>query len=587
MNSINGSALTQNSKLNGSGKRIFLPLIMFLIIANVFTIAFISREKDLYCWDNLNYWMKFTQLGEYFFKNPVLAIKSVIYSVREDDYNYLPAFLLLPFNVLLGSSRLAYILAIVNGYAFAAVVSFVFLKRRLCAVFNIDSVIIAVIAIGMMALSPNFWHPIFSGYLDVGGIILINSILILHLRDPFPKQRISTFLTIATLITALILFRRWYAYWGLGYYVALLMEICAGAVLSRAFTFKAIVKDLYRVFLQIISSVAILFIVAPTFSHRIISTNYADIYSAYKQSGSISEASLFVMTRFGLIWVSLFVIGAILAIRDIRTRKFSIFLLIQWVVIFIAFTRTQDFDRHQLYLLLPTIYIFSSMFVIKLVSEGYRFKSFALSVISALLILNFLPVFNPERFSYQRVLVPFVTNIQHPAYVRKDIKEVDMLLNTLENILSGPNDRVYILSSSYLLNFNMLDSAYLSLGRYRDVARKILPTHDIDKRDGFPVGLLKADYVVVGDPIQYHMNPQDQRVVGIPAEMILSHRDIGTSFDKLPYEFTLSHDVKVFIYKKVQPFSNEQLNSLSDALKSYYPDREEIYGIKLNSDHKK
>jgi hypothetical protein len=164
--------------------------------------------------------------------------------------------------------------------------------------------------------------------------------------------------------------------------------------------------------------------------------------------------------------------------------------------------------------------------------------------------------------------------------VRNDANEIDRMLTTLEELANAQGDRVYVLASSDTFNCSILLNAYLTLNRYENIDHYIKWTHDVDKRDGFPQKFLKAKYVLVGVPIQYHLKPADQRVIGIPAELILSRKGIGTSFHKLPYEFTLDGGVKVYIYEKIKPFSDADIESLSSMFKKYYPDRKKIYEIK-------
>ena len=101
----------------------------------------------------------------------------------------------------------------------------------------------------------------------------------------------------------------------------------------------------------------------------------------------------------------------------------------------------------------------------------------------------------------------------------------------------------------------------------------------MDKFEGFPQELLTARYVIVTDPIQYHLRPGDQRVVGIPAELIVTGKNIGTSFVKLPYEFFLDGGVKCYLYKKIKEFDRSDLTMLSQMFRNYYPDRPNIYHI--------
>jgi len=519
-------------------------------------------------------------MKEGFDKHPVETLKTVIYSIREDDYNQLPAFILMPFSYLFGQGRVAYILSIVNIFAFSAAISFVLLHRSLCKSFAYNSIFVPAIPVVVLLLSPNFWLPVLSGFVDVGGILLINLILLLYFNRPFSEQRKRDFIFIAFLIPMLILFRRWYAYWGLAFYITLIIYTILNSLITRPINVKDLVKVLIKIFFQIVVSIVFLFIIAPTFSHRIFATNYADIYSAYRHSSTLLQSFIFILGRFGLFFFTLFLIGAITLILDKKTRNLSLFLVIQWVIIFWSFSRTQDFDSHQLYLLLPTMYLFVSLLITKLIIEGKHFRIPLITLLIIMSILNFLPVFSSTKSFDNKKFGPLFTNMQHYPYLRNDIQEFDKIFNALNGLLSSPKDRVYVLASSAILNSNMMNNAFLSLHRYRSICLKILTTHDIDKRDGFPQELLDAKYVIVADPIQYTERPKDQRVIGIPAELILSHIGIGASFEKLPYEFTLDGNVKVYIYKKIKSFNKSDLFSFSKTLRSYYPDRSYIFEYK-------
>src|SRR6185295_6404972 len=97
------------------------------------------------------------------------------------------------------------------------------------------------------------------------------------------------------------------------------------------------------------------FAAAPTFAHRAAKTDYTDLNSAYRFSANLFQTFEAIVKNFGLFYFSLFVLGAAWAIIDTRTRRFAIFLLIQWLITFALFGRTQDFEYHHLYLLLPAI----------------------------------------------------------------------------------------------------------------------------------------------------------------------------------------------------------------------------------------
>ena len=565
-------------KANKNKQSLFAAGIFF-IIANLFAVYFINQERFLYYWDFLAYWNKYTYLSEHFIGDTLSTIETVFWSIRENDYNHLAAFFLVPFGLLFGTSRLAYILSIVNIFALPAAISLVVLHRKLSEAQGYTSSFLFLIPIGVILLSPNFWDPILLGFVDVGGIFLTNLILLRYLKNSYSKQSMRDLLLIALLIPMPVLFRRWYAYWGVAFYFVLFIEICLTALLTRPFDIKESVKTLLKFLAQVSVSAVFFFTAAPTLARRILGSNYSDLYSAYRTSTNLFQSFEVVLRNFGLFYFALFVCGAVIATIDKKTRKFAIFLLAQWLVIFILFARTQDFDTHQLYLLLPPVLLFSSLFLTRLANAMKNFKILTISSVTLILFLNFLTAFTVKEFRNRWVPPQLLTYIRHTPLVRNDINELKRILAVLAKLLVDPQDRVYILASSDALNSNILDSAYLSFNSYKDVSKRIYKTHNIDKRDGFPQELLDAKYVMVGDPAQYHMNPKDQRVVGVPVKMFLEQTGIATSFLKLPYEFKLDKDVKIFIYKKIKPIRDSDAAYLSEMLRSYYPDRENVYKI--------
>ena len=90
---------------------------------------------------------------------------------------------------------------------------------------------------------------------------------------------------------------------------------------------------------------------------------------------------------------------------------------------------------------------------------------------------------------------------------------------------------------------------------------------------GFPNSSLRLNMWSWGNPIQYHLNPNDQRVIGILGDPILQQKGIGASYVKLPYEFTLDNHVKAFIYEKKFPFRTTDIEDLINRFISYYPDK--------------
>jgi hypothetical protein len=92
-----------------------------------------------------------------------------------------------------------------------------------------------------------------------------------------------------------------------------------------------------------------------------------------------------------------------------------------------------------------------------------------------------------------------------------------------------------------------------------------------------PRQFLDAAYVVVASPIQYHLRPEDQRVIGVFARELIQGTGIGRSFQRLPDEFTLEGGVTVSIFKKNRPLEQADLDAIADEFQGYYPDKRDIF----------
>ena len=146
--------------------------------------------------------------------------------------------------------------------------------------------------------------------------------------------------------------------------------------------------------------------------------------------------------------------------------------------------------------------------------------------------------------------------------MRKDFAEINNLYNDLASIMK-PEDYVYFLSSSDILNEDMINN--FKIPRKADF--NISGVHHIDKRDGFPVHFFEANYVVVADPIQTHVERDGQRVITEIAQDILN--DKVKNLTKIR-TYTIEEGVKLNLYHKDSSYSQEYLKDLKNRFKNYY-----------------
>lgn len=159
--------------------------------------------------------------------------------------------------------------------------------------------------------------------------------------------------------------------------------------------------------------------------------------------------------------------------------------------------------------------------------------------------------------------------------VRDDLGELARLLRELDALTKTRDDKVYVLSSSVVLNEGIVGDAHLVDSTLPDFGDRILPSSHVDQRDGFPWGLALARYVVLAEPIGYHLDPADQRVIGVPAQAILTGATIGRSYARLPGEVLLDAGTRVSIFERTRELAKQDFDALGEAIRHPVAERTE------------
>jgi hypothetical protein len=558
-----------------------LLFLSVVLCVNIFVIYFIKQERYIYFWDWSFYCSQYQNLRNLFANDPINALQTLWNSIRNEDHNFLSVLFLMPFNFhLFGNDRLAYILAITNIFFLPSALLFIFLLRKIIPDnYETHQLVTPLIIFINAILLPQFWIPILSGYYDIAGVFLILLILYLYRKESFEQQRVLNLLTIGFLLTFLILLRRFYAYWVVSFFMAVIIEKFIFTFQQHRFSFKHHFIIYRNLAIVSLISLLLFFSLAGPIAQRMLETNYADIYSAYKRGVSFFNFFRSFYNYFGAFTVLIFITGIVQSIANKKTRYFALFLMIQFISIILLFTRVQDFDPHHYYLLIPAMVIFISLSVVMVYSHFNKklYKFLFVSGYIVILLLNFSVVFIPKVFGNYTKTAFWLPGIRHYPLVRNDLGEMDNLLKTLQNLSESNNDLIYVVSSSGILNDEILKNS-CSLSKM-NICNNILQSSHVDKRDGFPMQFLSAHYIVITDPIQYQFKPENQRVIGILADEVLQQNEMYSHYKKLPYGFSLDNNVRVYIYEKSKPYTGKELDRLSQTFISFYPGKKELFEI--------
>jgi hypothetical protein len=580
-------SFTRSDRFKGRVIEVALAAAVFSLLL-LFVARYVRQERVIYFWDSAGYHNFYINLGQSFTRNPFSAVSSVFRSMRESDYNLLPTLFQMPFRLAFGPGRLAYILSIAVIFVFPSIVIFPYVMRTLSGIreeLNArDEAGFTLSCILAFTFLPVLWGPVLFGSVDAGGLFIILLVLMLYFRADLVDHTFWSLVSTGLLLCALVLYRRWYAYWVVGFFGAVAISEglkCAGNRERRAH-YKVIVKNV--LILGAVSFLSFALIAAPI-AKKMLTTDYGDIYSAYRSSHPFLHNLAALYHHFGLLTILMAGFGIVLSARNEKRRPVVFFLCVQFAITFVLFARTQDFvisSRGQyvgvqhFYWALATVAVFLAFFVqdLFLRVESRAGKAAVLAVVVAASLANFSVTFLPRAGGVLRAFDFALPNARQYPAVRTDLDQVQALLSTLDDLSKDSSEStIYILASSFTLNSSVAQEGCLLLAPpHPALSQKIAQTNDVDKRDGFPVEFLRARYVVLTIPFGYHLAPQDQKVIGVLADQLVEGEGIGSSYEKLNYEFRLEDGSSAFIYRKTRPLDPAAVKALLDQFTEFYPE---------------
>jgi hypothetical protein len=557
--------------------RILLVSLWLLLAAcaNIFAVWFVSKEQYIYFWDFAEYWHD-TSLMVYMLRRaPLGAISKLLYSIRHYDYNYLPTIPLTIPMMLFGETRLIYILSIVNIYAIPAAYVLTAATTAIAksARFPHLEILHFLVPFALLTL-PAFWVPILRGYPDVGGVVLISGILFFYFRNQPKRLENGESIVCGVLLAALLLFRRWYGFWAVSFMVLLPLDAALALWDEPSINFRSFWKTYRPAALIVLSFCIVVAGIAWPLVLHMITTPYRDLYSAYRGSGSLLESSNEAAKFYvGAFVCSAFAVSVAVLVISRTLSRLALFLLAQLVLILALFERIQGLSWQHFYLFTPTIAIVLGLALAVIANAVSWFTAATYSLIA---IMAFGPVFSLNRGPFAGFRDDIAPRGRCNPLIRHDLAELRRLLASLERYDSQTGGTVYVLASSGIINSALLWEANLSLDANYRVTGRILRTADVDRRDGFPLQLLNSEYVLVAVPIQYHLKPEAQHMIELPAEALLKRRNIGNAFEMLADSFLLDDHVKVYLFRRVRPITKAELGELEGECKRVYTDVPEI-----------
>ena len=464
----------------------------------------LDRRSFVYIWDYFNYINKQYSTEAAFLQGPAAGFQYIFGSFAEDYTNFITLFLDFPFCL---SDR--------TGDSFA-----------FCQVFSILPMLLVLLAgltikVGQMLRVKNrFWYFLIgmtwmvtypwlrmSAMLsqpDWFGLIFGFSILLLTLDFRFEKLEPVRFCLLFLATAAIILSRRWYLYFVVGYYFAYaVLVLVSSARIARAGQKKqALLQVRNLVLFGLMSMVAMLILLWPMV-RKILGFDYAGRYSYYNFGGIALELAAQTL-RIGLLNFILIGLGLWFAAKR-RLPALPCLAGAELLISLLLFIRVQNSGSHQMLLFLPgwlLLFLTGAAALAEGIQKHRGLKLFywvftlvfAVSVRCSPLTVIAMPGFLVDHFPL-KAASEFV-RLDKLIYDRKDLPQIKAIANWIDTHCAEGE-------LSYMIPHDMLycpDHFKNCLLPEMPINDKLAFGFSVPGTHNFPMQFFEAKYVLTADP---------------------------------------------------------------------------------------
>ncbi len=458
--------------------------------------ALILYRRTVYGEDAINYYAKQQLLFGSFSANGFYGVHQLADNLLRADYKmFLNLFITLPYLLLPRT---------VNGFMLSYAVS-CFLPTWFALLLTAKKVwswrqgaaeatggqgragLFYALCMAAMVLWPMFLQPATHGMPDAFGLAFAACILLLTADFRFeslPPRRLTA-LFAATF--ALVLTRRWYMFWIVGYYAVYAAAVLLGAARRRALgpTFRRMLAFGLPALLGIVLPLALTF-------RTILTTDYADIYGAYYGGGfGVNLAGM--LAKLGAVYWLLCGAGLLAALRRPASRAPAAVVTLASLAAMALFTRNQSLGDHQALILAPAcLGLLFCLFAAVCSLSGAAARRGGAAALGLFFCLNFA---NALRLPGRSVSTVLLADTSLDLTRRTDLAAMRAVTDfVLANCAA--DETVY-------LNIDT-DGYSGSTFAYSDTSHPALQTmilweNSVPSTHGFPTGIWSSRYVMVTD----------------------------------------------------------------------------------------
>ena len=525
-------------------------MLVLVLVVNILTALYSAGSATIYYWDSNIYWNSSTLLAGQ--PLDLAQVRLVLESVITSEYNYLLSWPISLVMRVLGTGRYVYNFVIANLYVLPALAGMLALGRR-----------VRRGGVLLVCATPMLLYTALTGFVDVAAAGAGIWAFVIYTDESRP-QGARGILT-GALLTLVFLLRRYFFFFTVSFGLAALAAL-------------AVRRSQWKSFAALCASgvVCSLFFGQSFLVEQVLGGSYFDTYSAYNQGRWVDAVML--CRYFGWVVLALALAAVVWTLlRRPGARYAALLTLAQPVLCLLLFTRVQSHGQQHLLLYLPALCAALALGLEALPHlRPVRIGAWALSL--CVLGSSFLPRVQPSSPQEITTLSPLPTFTFVPPQ-RSDIAQLVALRVYVDNLSAEEENTAAIIASSFTFNSSIYDAVLRSVGIPEPEGPKtsIVNFATVDKRDGFSWAALECDYLVVADPIQYHLGEDNQHLVTVLARPVLEGTGIGTAYERLDVSFHLQDGVTVYLYERTRDITAEEYRAISEELTARYPEYAEQY----------
>ena len=485
-------------------------LLLLALAVNVLTALYAAGSATVYYWDSNIYWSSSTMLAGQ--SLDLAQVRLVLQSVITQEYNYLLSWPISLVMRVLGTGRYVYLFAVANLYVMPALAGMAALARRV----RRGGLLLA-------CATPMLLYTGLTGFVDVAaaGAGIWAFVIYTDQERPQSARGILT----GALLTLVFLLRRYFFFFTVSLGLASLAAL-------------AVRRSQWKSFAAMAASgvVCSLFFGQSFLVEQVLRSNYFDTYSAYDQGRWVDAVML--CRYFGWVLMAAALVCVVWCLLRRPAARYTALLL-------------------------------------GLEALPARRPVWAGAWALALCMLGSSLLPRPQPASPQEIgsLAPLPTFTYAPPQ-RSDLAQLVALRVYVDGLSAQEPKTAAVIASSFVFNSSILDNTLRSAGIPQPEGPKtaVATFATVDKRDGFSWAALECDYLIVADPIQYHLGEENQHLVTVLAQPVLEGTGIGTAYRRLDVSFPLQAGVTVYVYERTRDIAPEEYRAISAELTALYPE---------------